>query len=70
VDATYDRFAGDAIPDVPPTWNPDAPTPEDLSTDYGALFVLLTTESDPADPSSLVSRMNDGAALIGIPRLP
>lgn len=68
--AAYALHPGDAIPEVPATWNPDAPTDEDLATDYGQLWQLLTTESDPSVPDSLVTDMTTAADLLGIPQLP
>lgn len=69
VSAAYDANAGDGIPPVPATFDPDAPSAADLATAYGRLFSLLETECDPAKPESLVAKMNDGGALVGIPTL-
>jgi iron uptake system component EfeO len=62
----YGEFDGDAIPPVPPTWNPDAPTDADLATDYGRLYDRLSQESDPANADGLVSLMLQAAELMGI----
>lgn len=70
VEAGYAAVAGDAIPEVPATWNPDAPSEADLATPYGQLFTLLSTEADPTIDGSLVERMTAAADLLGIPQLP
>jgi iron uptake system component EfeO len=70
VHAGYDAIDGDAIPDVPATWNPDAPSEADLATPYGQLWALLSTEADPTIDGSLVERMTAAADLLGIPQLP
>lgn len=70
VQAGYDAIGGDAIPAVPATWNPDAPSAEDLATPYGQLWTLLSTEADPTLEGSLVERMSAAADLLGIPQLP
>jgi iron uptake system component EfeO len=63
----YDAIAGDAIPPVPATWNPDAPTAADLQSGYGKLYSLVLKETDEADTNSLVSLMLLGAQTTGIP---
>ena len=70
IEAHYATIPGDSIPDVPPTWNPDMPSAEDLASDYGLLFHLLVSEADPAVSSSLVGQMTIAADAIGIPQLP
>lgn len=70
VEAGYDAISGDAIPAVPDTWNPDAPSEADLATPYGELFTLLSTEADPTIDGTLVERMTAAADLLGIPQLP
>ncbi len=70
VEAAYDAIGGDAIPAVPATWNPDAPSAEDLTTPYGELWTLLSTEADPTIAGSLVERMTAAADTLGIPQLP
>lgn len=70
VDAAYDALSGDAVPAVPSTWNPDAPSDSDLATDYGQLWSLLQLEADPDSPGSLVERMGAAAELLGIPQIP
>jgi iron uptake system component EfeO len=70
VEAGYVAIAGDAIPEVPPDWNADAPSEADLATPYGQLFTLLSVEADPTIDGSLVARMTAAADLLGIPQLP
>ncbi|MDP2307428.1 MAG: imelysin family protein [Pseudomonadota bacterium] len=70
VEAGYAAVPGNAIPEVPATWNADAPSAEDLATPYGQLFTLLSTEADPTLAGSLVERMTAAADLLGIPQLP
>lgn len=70
VEAGYDALGGDAIPLVPETWNPDAPSDADLATPYGQLWTLLSTEADPTIEGSLVERMTAAADLLGIAQLP
>ena len=70
VEAGYAAIAGDAIPEVPPDWNADAPSEADLATPYGQLFTLLSVEADPTIDGSLVARMTAAADLLGIPQLP
>lgn len=67
--SVYDALPGDALPDVPATWNPDAPSSEDLLTPYGALWQRLSTESDPDQPASLVSKMLAAATALGLPQI-
>jgi iron uptake system component EfeO len=70
VQAAYDAIDGDAIPEVPSTWNPDAPSEADLATPYGALWSLINAEADPAAAGSLVERLGTAADGLGIPQLP
>lgn len=66
----YTAISGDAIPTVPATWDPAAPSAEDLATPYGQLWAALREESDPALPGSLVERMVAAGALIDIEVVP
>lgn len=70
VDAAYAEVDGEAIPDVPATWNPDAPSEADLATPYGKLSTAITTEADPETAGSLVERLGAAADALGIPQLP
>ena len=64
VRAHYDGITGDALPLVPATWNPAQPSEADLATEYGALFLFLTKETDVDDDTSFVSALQRGAALL------
>jgi iron uptake system component EfeO len=66
----YDAIDGGAIPAVPDGFDPEDPSEEDLSTEYGTLFSLLTEQADPGQPSTLVSAMLEAADAMGIPELP
>lgn len=70
IQSAYDAIPGDAVPEVPEGWNPDAPTAEQLATPYGQLFALLTVECDPDIGTSTVAAMSRAADLLGIPELP
>ncbi len=69
VAATYDAIDGDAIPAVPATWNPAAPSADDQASPYGSLFLFLADETDFSKESSFVSVFERGAALLEIPEL-
>lgn len=62
----YGGIEGDAIPEVPETWNQDAPSEDDLETDYGQLYLRVTEASDAEADGSLVQLMLDAADLLGI----
>lgn len=70
VEAAYASHPGDAIPPVPATWNPDAPSEADLQTPYGQLWSVLIVEADPAIEGSLLAAMGEAADALGIPQLP
>jgi iron uptake system component EfeO len=70
VEEAYSEIDGNAIPEVPATWNPDDPSEADLATPYGQLFLLLSHEADPTMDGSLVERMGAAADLLGIPQIP
>lgn len=69
IQARYDALPGDALPEVPAGWNPDAPTAEQLATPYGTLREALATETDRTRQDSLVGMMNQAASAMGIPEL-
>jgi iron uptake system component EfeO len=58
------------LPPLPPTWNAASPSPDDLATPFGRLYGVLQTESDEANPDSLVSAMNLAADAMGIKAAP
>lgn len=68
VSAAYDAISGDAIPQIPETWNPDAPTEADLATPYGQLWSVISVEADPTIAGSLVANMELAAEKLGIPQ--
>jgi iron uptake system component EfeO len=68
--AHYDALPGEAIPQVPAHWNPEAPSSEDLATDYGRLHTLLSQQSDPTHAGSVVKLMSQAAEVLGIPEQP
>jgi iron uptake system component EfeO len=63
--AAYDQIAGDAIPAPPDTWSSKNPTAEDLATPFGTLYTRVRKAVDPNEPASVVSQMNEAAALLG-----
>ena len=65
--AVYATIPGEAIPAPPATWSAEAPTPADLQSPFGTLFTATNQAVDPAVPGSIVSLMNEGATLLGIP---
>ena len=64
--ARYDALPGDALPPVPPGWNPDAPTAAHRATAYGALHGFLGAESDPDRAGSLAQRMERAGHALGV----
>lgn len=62
----YDELEGDALPEVPAGFDPDAPSEEDLETPYGKLYQLLLEETDPDEESSLVHALTEAGERIGI----
>jgi len=64
----YGAIAGDQMPPPPPTWTSTAPTPVDLETPFGALFVAVSREADPDRPDSLASDMTKAGRLLGLAR--
>lgn len=66
VQSRYDALPGDALPPVPEGWNPDAPTPAQRATPYGALHEFLGAESDPDRAGSLAARMVRAGQFLGI----
>ncbi len=70
LDAAYASIDGDAIPEVPATWSFQAPSEEDLQTEYGRLWSAVAAEADPETEGALVERLLAIADLLGIPTLP
>jgi iron uptake system component EfeO len=67
--AALDGVDGDGIPDVPPTWNPDAPSEADAATPYGELYLFFENETDPENAAGFVAAFNAGGELLSIPQL-
>jgi iron uptake system component EfeO len=61
----YGTYTGDAVPEPPPTWSSDDPTPADQQTPFGKLFVGVEDAVDPNRPGSVVAEMNQAATLLG-----
>ena len=70
VEAYYESLEGDAIPAVPPTWNPDDPSEGDLGTEYGKLYSFVQAAADTESETSLVTLMLEAADMLGIAELP
>lgn len=68
--AKLDAIAGDAIPAVPATWNPDAPSAADAATPYGELYLFFAAEVDPDNADGFVAAFLAGGDLLEIPQLP
>jgi len=63
----YDTTASDALPAVPPGWSADQPTPENLATPFGVMWLTVHESVDPDNESSVVFELNQIAALLGLP---
>ena len=61
LDAAYKDIDGQAIPEPPASFNPEEPSDEDLESDYGQLYDLLTQETDAKAKDSLISLMVEAA---------
>jgi iron uptake system component EfeO len=66
LDAAYAKVSGPSIPTPPATWSAENPTPADLMTPFGQLFVAVSAAVDAEDPASIVSQMNDAALALGL----
>ncbi len=66
IEARYDALPGDALPPVPPDWNPDSPTAAQRATPYGELHRFLGEESDPDRAGSLAERMLRAGQRLGV----
>jgi iron uptake system component EfeO len=63
----YGSYAGDGIPEPPPTWSALHPSDADLQTPFGKLFSTVTKSVDPTTDGSVVSAMNVAANVFGFP---
>jgi iron uptake system component EfeO len=64
----YDALPGDAIPEPPPTWSSQNPTPADLDTPFGKLYGVVRGEADANREGSIVYEMNLAADELGFTR--
>jgi iron uptake system component EfeO len=64
---TYEGVSGDAIPAPPSTWSAENPSEVDLQTPFGMLYQAVSGAADPKAATSVVTKMNEGAMLLGIP---
>ncbi|CAN5200750.1 hypothetical protein BH09MYX1_BH09MYX1_62580 [soil metagenome] len=64
----YADYPGDAIPQPPATWSSINPTPADLATPFGKLWVGVHAAVDATKDGSIVDEMNDSAILLGFPQ--
>jgi iron uptake system component EfeO len=63
-------LAGDALPDIPPEWAVDHPTPENLATPFGMMWQTIHESVDPDSESSVVSELNQIASLLDLTASP
>lgn len=66
IQARYAALPGDALPPVPPGWDPDHPTEAQRATTYGELHAFLGAESDPDRAGSLADLMVRAGQALGI----
>ncbi len=69
LERAYGEIRGDALPDVPAGFDPDAPSEAHLSTPYGRLFSLLNRASDPRADGSLAGVLIRAGEAMDIPPL-
>jgi iron uptake system component EfeO len=69
LERAYAAIGGDALPEVPPGFDPDSPSEAHLATDYGRLFTLLASASDPQVEGSLAQALRRAGDAMGIPPL-
>lgn len=66
LDEAYGAVDGDAIPTPPASWDPTEPSEDDLETPFGRLWSAVHAAVDPQAERSVVSRMGDAGALLGL----
>lgn len=69
LERAYAAAGADALPPVPDGFDPDAPSEAHLATDYGRLFTLLSSASDPEVDGSLAHALRRAGDAMGIPPL-
>lgn len=67
LDDAYTSLPGDAFPPLPADFSAEAPTPANLSTDFGQLFARVENAADPNREGSVVHGMNEAAVLLNFP---
>jgi iron uptake system component EfeO len=60
VQALYGAVPGSAVPPVPPSWSAQSPSPQDLQSTYGQLYVGV------AATATISSEMNRAAQLVSL----
>jgi len=64
----YSHVTSDSLPAAPLDWTPDAPTPDNLATEFGTLWQRVHESVDPNSDRSVVFQMNHIANLLGLPQ--
>lgn len=57
----------DSLPAIPENWSSENPTPDNLSTPFGALWKQIRDSVDPSSRGSVVFEMNQIAMVLGFP---
>ena len=65
--AAYYTTNSDSLPEVPSGWSSDNPTPDNLNTPFGALWMQVRESVDPSTDGSVVFEMNRVAKVLGLP---
>jgi iron uptake system component EfeO len=65
LDAAYAQVQGEAIPEPPTTWSAENPSPADLATPFGKLYVSVTAQVDRAKKDSVVAKLDAAGELLG-----
>lgn len=66
IEAAYAAIEGPAIPDPPEGFDVRDPSEEDLESEYGQLWKLLTDQTNPNEQGSLLNRLAEAADQLGI----
>jgi len=69
LERAYAALGGDALPEVPEGFDPDSPSDAHFATNYGRLFTLLSSASDPEAEGSLAHALRRAGDAMGIPPL-
>jgi iron uptake system component EfeO len=68
LDRLYSSVLGDAVPETPADFSSENPTPANLATPFGQLYVGVRDAVDANRPSSVVFEMNAAAVILGFPQ--